>query len=146
MWKELELKRHSQAGALTILLCFLMLANGRVFAGRLFVWVDSDGEKHYSDRAPAGLTYRETVVRPASGSARPGFETGIRNAEHDRLKEAQRENSEIEKARQAAAKQLEQRKANCRQARTRYHQETHRPGTRNNNYKSLLQKMNRACD
>lgn len=144
--KELPLKRHSKAGALTILLCLLMLANGQVLAGRLFIWVDKDGEKHYSDRAPTGLPYRETTVRPASGGARPGFETGIRDAEHDRLKEARRGNPEIEEARQAAAKQHEQRKANCRQARTRYYRETHRPGIRSDNYKSLLQKMNQACD
>ena len=123
-----------------------MLANSKILAGRLFVWVDSDGEKHYSDRAPTGLPYRETTVRPASGSARPGLETGIRDAEHERLHEAQRGNPAIEEARQAAARQLEQRKANCVQARNSYHRETHRPGIRSSNYKSLLQKMNQACD
>jgi hypothetical protein len=129
-----------------MLLCLLQLTGGRALAGRLFVWVDSDGAKHYSDRAPAGLPYRETTVRPASGGARPGFETGIRESEYDLLKEAQREISKIEDVRQAAVKQLEQRKSNCRQARIRYHEATHLPGARGGDYKSFLQKMNRACD
>lgn len=137
---------HTKTGALIILLCLLSLAGDRVLAGRLFVWVDNDGAKHYSDRAPAGVPYRETTVRPASGGGRPGIETGIRDAEHDLLKEAQRKNSEIENARLAAAKKHEQRKSNCRQARNRYHQEIHQPGANSKDYKSFLQKMNQACD
>jgi hypothetical protein len=140
------MKMRSKTGVLTILFCLLLLAAGQVLAGRLFVWVDNDGERHYSDRAPAGLPYRETTVRPASGDARPGLETGIRDAEHGLLEAAQRENSAIEAARQAAAKQLEQRVSHCRQAHLRYHQETHQPGTRSNDYKSFRQKMNQACD
>ena len=140
------MKIQSKSGALTILLCLLSLAGGRALAGRLFVWVDNDGTRHYSDRAPAGLPYRETTVRPASGDARPGFESGIRESEHDLLKEAQREISKIEDARLAAAKQREQRKSNCRQARIRYHEATHLPGARGGDYKSFLQKMNQACD
>ena len=137
---------HSKTGMLTTVLCLLLLSGERVFSGRLFVWVDSDGETHYSDRAPAGTPYRETTVRPASGKARPGFETGIRDAEQLLLKQAQRESSEIEKARRTAAKQHEQRKSYCRQARNRYHHETHRPGTKDKDYKPLLRKMNQACD
>jgi len=129
-----------------MLLCLLSLAGERALAGRLFVWVDNDGAKHYSDRAPTGLPYRQTTVRPASGGARPGFETGIRESEYDLLKEAQREISKIEDVRQAAAKQREQRKSNCRQARIRYHEVTHLPGARGGDYKSFLKKMNRACE
>lgn len=137
---------HAKTGALTILFCLLLPAGEHALAGRLFVWVDEDGARHYSDRAPAGVPYRETTVRPASGGAQPGFETGIRDAEHDLLKEARRENAEIQNARQAAARRFEQRKSDCRQARTRYHRETHRPGSKGIDYKAFLQKMNRACD
>ena len=129
-----------------MLLCLLPLAGGQALAGRLFVWMDNDAAKHYSDRAPIGLPYREIIVRPASGDARPGFETGIRESEYDLLKEAQREISKIDDVRQAAAKQREQHKSDCRQARIRYHEASHLPGARGSDYKSFLQKMNRACD
>jgi hypothetical protein len=135
----------SKTDVLTILICLQLPNCERALAGRLFEWVDNDGTRHFSDRAPAGLPYREKTVMPASGGAQPGFETGIRDAEHALLEKVQRENSAIERARQAAAEQFEQRKSDCRQARSNYHQAIHRPGTRNGDYKSLRQKMNKAC-
>ena len=130
-----------------LLPCLLFLAIGQAPAGRLFEWVDSNGATHFSDRAPAGLPFVEKSVRPASGTAAPGFETGIRDAERDLLKDARRQDDAIKQARKAAAKQLEQRKSRCRQTRTRYHEATHQPGTRGGgDYKSLRREMKQACD
>jgi len=132
---------------LSLLLCLLLLTSGQTPAGRLFEWVDQSGTTHYSDRAPAGQPFAEKTVRPASGSALPGYETGIRDAERDLLKDARRQDAEIERARQAAAKQYEQRKSRCRQARSRYHEATHRPGSKGgSDYKSLRRTMKQACD
>lgn len=125
----------------------LLLTSEQSLAGRMFEWVDQNGTTHFSDRAPAGQPSREKTVRPASGAALPGFETGIRDAERDLLENARRKDAVIKRARQAAARQLEQRQSRCRQARSRYRETTHRPGKKGGgDYKTLRRKMNKACD
>lgn len=137
----------SAPGKRTLLLCLVLLNSGQSLAGRLFEWVDHNGRTHFSDRAPAGQPFVEKSVRPASGAAPPGLETGIRDAERSLLKHARRGEEKIERARQAAAMQLEQRQSRCRQARTRYHEATHQPGTKGGgDYKSMRRKMKQACD
>jgi hypothetical protein len=130
-----------------LLTCLVLLTSERSLAGRMFEWVDQNGTTHFSDRAPAGQPFREKTVRPASGAALPGIETGIRDAERDLLKNARREDAEIKRARQATARQLEQRQSRCRQARSRYRETTHRPGKEGGaDYKTLRREMNKACD
>lgn len=137
----------SKSDTRLLLLCLVLLICEQSAAARLLEWVDQNGTTHFSDRAPAGQSFREKTVRPASGSALPGFETGIRAAERDLLKNARREDAEIKRARQAAARQLEQRQSRCRQARSRYHDAAHRPGTKGgSDYKSLRREMNKVCD
>lgn len=137
----------SRQGTFATLFCLLLLTGEQSSAGRLFEWVDNNGATHFSDRAPLGLPFVEKTIRSASGTARPGNETGIRKAERILLKNAQRQDSEIERARQAAEQQLEERKSRCRQARTRYHETIHRPGSAgDSDFRPYRRKMNAACD
>jgi Domain of unknown function (DUF4124) len=143
-----QLDVPSNQGKLAALFCLLLLACEHSSAGKLFEWVDSSGTTQYSDRAPSGLPFTEKTVSPASGAARPGNETGIRKAEYAVLENARQQDSEIVQARQAAAQRIEQRKLHCRQARTLYHEATHRPRSAGGggDFKEKRLKMKVACD
>lgn len=137
----------SPQGICTTLFCLLLLSCEQSCAGRLFEWVDNNGATHFSDRAPRGLPFAEKTIRSSSGTAQPGNESGIRNAERILLKNARRHDSEIARARQSAAQQFEERKSRCRQARARYHETIHRPGSAgNSDFRTHRRKMNEACD
>jgi hypothetical protein len=137
----------SHQGALATLFCLLLLACEQSSAGKLFEWVDSDGTTHFSDRPPVGLPFAEKTARSASGVARPDNEAGIRKAERALLKNAQHQNSKLERAKQVAALQVEQRKSRCRQALNRYHAATHRPRSAGGgDYKAYRLKMKEVCD
>lgn len=137
----------SRQGTLSTLLGLLLMAGGQTSAGRLFEWVDHNGATHFSDHAPPGLPFAEKTIRPASGSASPGNEVGIREAERILLKNSQQQDSEVERARQAAAQQLEERKSRCRQARKRYHETIHQPGSAGvSDFRTPRRKMIEACD
>jgi hypothetical protein len=63
------------------------------------------------------------------------------------LKNAQRQISEIERAKLAAARRVEQRKSRCRQARSRYQDAIHRPRSAGGgDYKAYRRKMKEVCD
>lgn len=137
----------SHQGRLATLLCLLLLVCEQSSAGKLFEWVDSNGTTNFSDRAPVGLPFTEKTARSASGAVRPGNETGIRKAERTMLKNAQRQDSEIETAKQAAVLLVEQRKSRCRQARSHYLEAIHRPRSAGGgDYKAHRRKMKEACD
>ena len=134
-------------GTLARISCLLLVACDYISAGNLFEWVDQHGATHYSDRAPSGLPFTEKTVKSASGAARHDNERGIRKAERLLLKKAEQRKSNIELARQAAAKQVEQRKLRCRQARTRYHEASRQRGTAGRGtYKQYWRRMNEVCD
>jgi hypothetical protein len=134
-------------GQLAMLFGLLLLASEQASAGRLFEWVDRDGTTHFSDRPPVGVPFAEKTVRPASGAARPGNETGIRKAERMLLKNADHQNMELERAKRVAAMLVEQRKSRCSQARTRYQEAIHRPGSAGGgDYKAYRRKMKEVCD
>jgi len=134
-------------GTFATLIGLLLLTGKQSTAGKLFEWVDNNGVEHFSDRAPLGLPFAEKTIRSASGSEPSGNETGIRRAERLLLKDAQRQDSEIERARQAAAQKLEEHKTRCRQARIRYHETIHRPGSAvESDFRTYRRKMNEACD
>lgn len=127
-------------------LCLLLIC-GKSSAGKLFEWVDSSGATHFSDHAPVGLPFTEKTARPAAGTARTDNETGIRKAEQALLLNAQHRDLEIEHARQASAHQTEQRKSRCRQARTRYQEAIHRPGSvGRGDHKAFRRRMKEVCD
>jgi hypothetical protein len=134
-------------GPRATLFCLLLLVCEQSSAGKLFEWVDSNGTTHFSDRAPVGLPFAEKTARSTSGAAQPGYEAGIRKAERALLNNAQRQISEIERAKQAAAQQVEQRKSRCRQARSRYQEAIHRPRSAGSgDYKAYRLKMKEVCD
>lgn len=141
----MHISRHQVT--LATLLCSLLVAGEHTFAGKLFEWVDRNGAAHYSDRAPVGLPFAEITVRPASGTGQPGNETGIRKAERALLQKARHKDMEIERSRQAAARQIEQDTSRCRQARSRYHDAIHQPGSAgDSDFRALRRKMKDACD
>jgi hypothetical protein len=128
------------------LLCLLLVC-GKSSAGNLFEWVDSSGTTHFSDRAPIGLPFSEKTASPATRTARTDNEAGIRKAERALLQNAQRHDLEIEHARQAAALRTEQHKSRCRQARSRYQEAIHRPGSAGRgDYKAFRNRMKEVCD
>lgn len=137
----------SHQASLATLFCLLLLAGEQSSAGKLFEWVDSNGTTHFSDRAPVRLPFAEKTVRSSSGTARPGIEAGIRKAERALLKNAHREVYEIDRAKQAAALQVEQRKSRCRQARNSFQEAIHRPRSAGgSDYKTYRRKMKEVCD
>jgi hypothetical protein len=142
-----QLSMSSLQGLLATLFCLVLLVCEQSSAGKLFEWVDSNGTTHFSDRAPIGLPFAEKTARSTSGAARPGNEAGIRKAERALLKNAQRQIADIERAKQAAAQQVEQRKSRCRQARSRYQEVIHRPRSAGGgDYKVYRRMMKEVCD
>lgn len=141
----MHISRHQVT--LATLFCSLLVAGEQSFAGKLFEWVDKNGAAHYSDCAPVGRPFAEITVRPASGTGQPGNETGIRRAERALLKKTRHKDTEIKRTRQAAAQQIEQGKSRCRQARSRYHDAIHQPGSAgDSDFRALRRKMKDACD
>jgi len=136
----------SHRGSLAVVSCLVLVCSPTT-AGKLFEWVDKEGTAHFSDRAPNGLPYTKKTVKPATGPARQGSERGIRKAERLLLKNAGRRKAEVERTRQASARQSQERKSRCEEARNRYHDASHRPGTaRRGDFKVYLHRMNEACD
>lgn len=133
------------AVALTALNC-LLLYGSQAAAGRLFEWVDADGMQHFSDRAPTGVPYTETVVVSASGEAAPGSRPGLREGERRLLEVARQREAATRRARFADAQQLEAQRARCKRARQHYRTATHRPRSAGGGgYKSLWKRMKEAC-
>jgi hypothetical protein len=130
-----------------MLCCLLLLTSEQSSAGKLFEWIDNNGAPHFSDRAPVGLPFAEKSFSSALRTPESGNEPGIREAERILLENVQRQHLEIDRAKQAVAQQVEQRKVRCKQARALYHQAIHRPGTAgSNDFRMYRQKMNEACD
>lgn len=83
------------AGACAALLCLTAAAG--VGAGKLYRWVDEDGNVHFTDRMPADATKQEHSVMDESGYVLEDKET----LEQERAHRAEREAEKAEKARKA---------------------------------------------
>jgi hypothetical protein len=90
-------------------------------AGKLYSWIDENGQAQYSDRPPTGIHYAEKHSRSGSGKNNPGDQRGLRHGEQELLRKSNGRKSDILSSRRTDLKKHMASKKRCSQLEGRYH-------------------------
>jgi hypothetical protein len=117
-----------------------------VHAGKLYSWVDENGQSQYSDRPPTGIHYTERHIRSGSGKNIPVDQYGLRHGEQKLLRNINSRKSDILSSRRIDLKKHAASKKRCSQLEARYHTLLSEPGEDDRNkIKRAYRNMKSAC-
>jgi hypothetical protein len=134
--------------SITVLLAFHVIGS-LAHAGKLYTWMDENGQTQYSDRPPVGSNYTEKHIRSGSRGSNTAGPGGLRHGELGLLRKNDSREAGITASRRAASKQYEKRKHSCTAAKKRYSDALRSPRSRGLEYKerakNYYHKMRDVC-
>jgi len=115
-------------------------------AGKLYSWVDENGQSQYSDRPPTGGHYTEKNSRSGSRKNSPTGQRGLRQGEKELLRKSNSRKSDNMSSRRTALKKHAASKKRCSQLAERYRTLLGEPGEDDRkNVKKAYRHMKSAC-
>ena len=125
---------------------FIHFTGSLAHAGKLYSWVDENGQSQYSDRPPTGRHYTEKHIRSVPGKGSPIGERGLRHGEQELLRKSNSRKSDILISRRAALKKHVASKKHCSQLAERYRSLLGEPGEDDRKkVKEAYRHMKSAC-
>lgn len=115
-------------------------------AGKVYSWVDENGQSQYSDRPPTGSHYTEKRIHSGSRVSGPAGQRGLRHGEKEQLRKSNSRKSENMSSRRTALKKHAASKDRCSQLAERYRTLLSKPGEDDRkNVKKAYRHMKSAC-
>jgi hypothetical protein len=115
-------------------------------AGKLYSWVDENGQVQYSDRQPIGSSYTEKYIRPGSRANSAAVQDGLRHGEQELLRKSNRRKSDLLSSRRTSLRKYDASKKRCSQLTGRYYATLGEPGADNREkIKDIYKRMKSAC-
>lgn len=116
------------------------------YAGKLYSWVDENGQSQYSDRPPTGIHYTEKHIRSGPVKNSPVDQRGLRHGEQELLRKFNSRKSDILSSRRTDLKKHVASKKRCSQLEARYRTLLSEPGEDDRNkIKKAYRNMKSAC-
>jgi hypothetical protein len=130
-----------------ILFVLVICFNGSLaHAGKIYSWVDENGQSQYSDRPPIGSHYTEKHNRSWSWESSPASQRGLRHGEKELLRKSNSRKSDILNSRRTALKKHMASKERCSQLAEHYHTLLGKPGEDDRKkIKKAYRHMKSAC-
>jgi hypothetical protein len=117
--------------------CLAQLAN----AGKIYTWVDENGQVQYSDRPPMRGSYMVKPAQIGSGINNATGQDGLRYGEKKLLGKYNSRKADIQASRRAASRKYENRKRDCVAERKKYSNALRSPRSRGIEYKERAKKI-----
>jgi len=124
----------------------IYFAGSLAHAGKLYSWVDENGQSQYSDRPPTGSNYTEKHIRSGSRESSPAGQLGLRHGEQELLRKSNSRKSDSLSSRRTILKKHEANNKRCSQLAERYHTLLGEPGEDDRKkIKKAYRQMKSAC-
>jgi len=115
-------------------------------AGKLYSWVDENGQTQYSDHPPTGSRYTEKRLHSGARKNIAASQHGLRQGEQELLRKSLRRESDLMKSRRVASRKNQASKKRCSQQTDRYNAALGVHGEDNRKkIKNAYKRMKSAC-
>ncbi|MFV1973308.1 MAG: DUF4124 domain-containing protein [Thiohalobacterales bacterium] len=115
-------------------------------AGKLYSWVDENGQTQYSDHPPTGSRYTEKRLHSGARKNITASQHGLRQGEQELLRKSNSRKSDVLKSRRTASRKFAAGKERCSQLSERYRTLLGEPGEDNRRKaKDAYRQMTSAC-
>ena len=105
---------------LMLLVLAIYFGGSHVYAGKIYSWLDENGQMQYSDRPPIGSHYSEKRIHSESGMSGTVGQRGLRHGEKKLIRKSNKRKSDNLSSRRAALKEHAAGKKRCTQLAERY--------------------------
>jgi len=124
-----------------LVLLTIDFAGSLASAGKLYSWVDENGQKQYGDRPPAGSNYTEKPMHTRPGWSNTTGQGGLRHGELGLLRKYDIRETDVMASRKAAARQYKSRKRVCAAATEKYNDALRNSRSRGIEYREQAKKL-----
>lgn len=134
---NLYLARHNSVALMFAII--LLVSNKAVLAGKLYRWIDEQGQQHYSDQRPIG-GYDMKLDTVSSRNNASGSNSSIRPNESKLLKRLEVRKADRLRSREEASRAYAKKSRRCEMAKERYQRALHDSVAGNDNDRERAKK------